>query len=132
MLLLFQTKNYRSFENKMTFSMEPAPKQKDLAYSVLKKEVKGKVKKALCSSVIYGPNAAGKSNVIGAMDLMRQIVLRGNILDCKERLTDTGSPASCFLQLAPNIKHGNEPLFFIWQIFRNQLCIYQARGFGDV
>ncbi len=37
------------------------------------------VHKALSSAVIYGPNASGKTNIIGAMETFKQIVLRGNI-----------------------------------------------------
>lgn len=39
------------------------------------------LQKALCSSVIYGPNASGKSNLIVAVEILKGIVLRGNILE---------------------------------------------------
>lgn len=39
----------------------------------------GKTHKGLSSAVIYEPNASGKTNVIGAMDTFRSIILRGRI-----------------------------------------------------
>ena len=38
MLLEFSVKNYKSFKDKMTFSMLAAPKQKGLDYSVVAKK----------------------------------------------------------------------------------------------
>ncbi len=77
MLLEFKVKNYKSFAEEAVFSMIAAPKQKGLDYSLMKTRVKGKEIKGLSSSVIYGPNASGKTNIIGAMDVLRSIVLRG-------------------------------------------------------
>lgn len=71
MLLEFRTKNYRSFVDETVFSLTAAPKQKGLEYSPLIEKIKGKNVKGLCSSLIYGPNAAGKTNIIGAMDIYR-------------------------------------------------------------
>ena len=100
MLLEFKTKNYKSFADDTRFSMIAAPKQSGLDYSLLKEKVKGKTFKGLCSSVIYGPNAAGKSNIIGAMDVFRAIVLRGNIRNSEERTLP--NPAASALELIPN------------------------------
>lgn len=66
----------------------------------MKEKVKGKEVKALSSSVIYGPNAAGKTNIIGAMDVLRAIVLRGNIRNAEEK--SSPNPASVALELIPN------------------------------
>ena len=33
----------------------------------------------------YGPNAAGKTNIVGAMDVFRAIVLQGNIRNSEEK-----------------------------------------------
>ncbi len=102
MLLEFKTKNYKSFAEDARFSMIAAPKQSGLDYSLLKENVKGKTIKGLCSSVIYGPNAAGKTNIIGAMDVFRAIVLRGNIKNSEEKTSP--NPASSALELIPNNK----------------------------
>ena len=58
--LEFRTKNYKSFVEEAGFSMVAAPKQKGLDYSLMKTKIKGKEIKGLSSSIIYGPNAAGK------------------------------------------------------------------------
>jgi len=102
MLLEFKTRNYKSFVEETSFSMIAAPKQSGLDYSLLKKKVRGKTIKGLCSSVIYGPNAAGKTNIIGAMDVFRAIVLRGNIKNSEEKASP--NPASSALELIPNNK----------------------------
>lgn len=100
MLLEFKTSNYKSFKHEMTFSMVPTT-QKDLQYSVLEEKVGGKTYKGLCSAVIYGPNAAGKTNIIGAMDTFKNIVLRGNIRDARDQ---TANFAANNLMLIPFCK----------------------------
>lgn len=79
MLLEFKTKNYKTFKEDTVFSMSPAPKQKGLDYSLLKEKIGKTAYKGLSSAVIYGPNASGKTNIIGAMDTFKNIILRGNI-----------------------------------------------------
>lgn len=81
MLLEFNANNYKNFANGFVFSMTPNSMQKDLAYSIQTERAGNKEYRALSSAVIYGPNAAGKSNILGAMDTFKQIVQRGNILD---------------------------------------------------
>ena len=103
MLLEFKTKNYKCFVEEACFSMTAAPKQKGLDYSLMKVKTKGsKETKVLSSSVIYGPNAAGKTNIIGAMDVLRAIVLRGNIRNAEEKTSP--NPAASMLELIPNNK----------------------------
>ena len=50
--------------------------------------------------MIYGPTASGKTNIIGAMDTFKSIVLRGNL----RNYDDMGNPntASASLELIPN------------------------------
>ena len=100
MLLEFKFQNYKSFQEEAAFSMMAAPKQKGLDYSLFNIKKHGKDIKGLCSSVIYGSNAAGKTTVIGAMDTFRAIVLRGNIRNSE----DISSPnhAASKLSLIPN------------------------------
>lgn len=100
MLLEFRTRNYKSFVEEASFSMVAAPKQKGLDYSLMKTRIKGKEIRGLSSSVIYGPNAAGKTNIIGAMDVLRSIVLRGNIRNSEEK--SSPNPAAAALELIPN------------------------------
>ena len=109
MLLEFKTKNYKSFVEETSFNMVAAPKQKGLDYSLCTEKIKGKTIKGLSSSVIYGPNAAGKTNIIGAMDVMRAIILRGNIRNSEEK--SSPNPASAALELIPNnSKEQSEPV----------------------
>lgn len=100
MLLNFTVKNYKSFRDKNVFSMVPAPKQKGLDYSICCEKIKRKNVKALCSAVMYGPNASGKTNIIGAMQTFRAIVLRGNIRNSEEQTTPNAAAYS--LELIPN------------------------------
>ena len=80
--------------------MIPAPKQHGLDYSILKEKVGRKNVKGLCSAVIYGPNASGKTNIIGAMDVLRSIVLRGIIRNAEEQ--NSPNKAAYNLDLIPN------------------------------
>ena len=66
----------------------------------MKTKVKGKEIRGLSSSVIYGPNAAGKTNIIGAMDVLRAIILRGNIRNSEEKSSPNAAAAA--LELIPN------------------------------
>lgn len=74
MLLEFQFQNYKSFHGATSFSMKAESEQHGLDYSLF--DVAGD-DKVLCCSAIYGPNAAGKTSIIGAMDALRAIVRRG-------------------------------------------------------
>lgn len=100
MLLKFKIKNYKSFKDECVFSMKVAPKQKGLDYSILSEKIGRNVHKALSSAVIYGPNASGKTNIIGAMETFKQIVLRGNIRNVEVK--DSPNAASNALELIPN------------------------------
>lgn len=105
MLIEFKTENYKSFKEEICFSMISTPKQTGLDYSITKIKFPGikKILKVLCSSVVYGANASGKTNVIGAMDTFRSIVLRGNIKNPEEK--NNFNPASDVLELIPNNKY---------------------------
>ena len=100
MLLEFETENYKSFKDRVKFSMVPAPKQKGLDYSILHKKIVKKEYKALSSAVVYGPNAAGKTNIIGAIQTFKTIVLRGNIRNAPP--SGSENAADYALELIPN------------------------------
>ena len=123
MLLEFKTKNYKSFVEELSFSMLPAPKQKDLETSLLKEKIGGKEIKALSSAVIYGPNASGKSNIISAMDTFKSIVLRGNI---KNGTISEQNVAASALELIPNYRFGNDKptKFYIKFVENNMIFEY--------
>ena len=124
MLLEFTVKNYKSFLDETTFSMKKAAKQTGLNYSLLKESTAGKNKTVvgLCSSVIYGPNAAGKTNIIGAMDVLRAIVLRGNIRNVEGETSP--NTAASMLELIPNNKLTSaQPVEFTVEFFTHEMLI---------
>ena len=100
MLLQFKAENFKSFLDEMDFSMTPAPKQKDLEYSILEHKIGNKTYKGLCSAIIYGPNASGKTDIISAMDVFKEIVLKGNIRNSDELRSPNISEGK--LELIPN------------------------------
>lgn len=120
MLLEFRTRNYKSFADEMVFSMTPAPKQKGLDYSVLTQKAGSKDYKGLCSAVIYGPNASGKTNVIGAMDTFKSIVLRGNINNADAVSLNV---AASSLELVPNCNGSAVPTEFGIRFVDNGLLV---------
>lgn len=101
MLLEFSVENFKSFSEGFTFLMTPAQKQKGLDFSV--KKINSKTR-ALCSSVIYGPNAVGKTSVIAALDFLKKIVVRGNL----RRKFDAEIPDPLIdrMELIPNDQNG--------------------------
>lgn len=123
MLLEFQTENFKSFKDRIIFSMIPAPKQKGLDYSILNTKVGKKDYKALCSAVVYGPNAAGKTNILGAIQTFKSIVLRGNI---KNSAPSSPNPSDYYLELIPNntLKEKKNVFFSIKFIHNNYLINY--------
>ena len=111
MLYEFRASNFKSFRDEFVFSMMPAPKQKGLDYSLLKEKIGRKTAKALCSAVIYGPNASGKTNIISAMGVLKNIVLSGSIHNSNGPITL--NPAANQLDLIPNCNNTNrDPVSF--------------------
>lgn len=108
MLVELRMKNYKSFYNEMIFSMTPAAKQKGLDYSVLHEKVGTKDQKGLCSAVIYGPHASGKTHIINAMETFRAIILRGTINNTDANVS--GNVAASSLKLIPNTHHKPSPV----------------------
>lgn len=108
MFLELRLRNFKSFRNCSALSMVPSSISKDSNYRALKRKIKGigKTQEALCSTLLYGPNASGKSNVIAGAELLRNIVLRGNILDTAIN-KDAFESSSC-LSLAPTASESKE------------------------
>ncbi len=121
MLLEFRTKNYKSFFDELVFSMMAAPKQTGLDYSVQNVKIGSNVYRGLCSAVIYGPNASGKTNIIGAMDSFKSIIMRGHIKN-SDVLTSPNQ-ASSSLELIPNCCGFNEPTSFSVTFIEQDLVI---------
>lgn len=99
MLVNFTFKNFRSFKNEMTLSMEAAPIQ-ELSDAV----VKSCGEELLPVAVMYGANSSGKSNVLKALKAMRDVLLNSVRLNPKDRLD--AEPFSL------DLTSGNEPTSF--------------------
>lgn len=84
MLIEFKCKNFKSFHEGFEFIMKPENRLSEFSYSILKETIGSKVEKALATSVIYGPNAAGKTSIINAMSCFKQIIFKGNIEDSND------------------------------------------------
>lgn len=127
MLLEFKTKNFKSFNDEIAFKLIPEP-IKGIDYSVLHRKINKKEYKALSAAVIYGPNSSGKTNIIGAIEVLKNIVLRGNIKNTEEPTSPNYATAR--LELIPNIKKQmSEPVVFDIRfiaeeiLFEYYLCI---------
>ncbi|MCP4482262.1 MAG: ATP-binding protein [bacterium] len=74
MLIAFSVGNYLSFKDIKTFNMTAASiKEKQEHIFVVNKNIK-----LLKSAVVYGANASGKSNLISAMNFMRNLVINSS------------------------------------------------------
>ena len=73
MIIEFAVENFRSIKSRQVFNMVRA-KTAELEVNSFDPSIDG-VSPLLCSSAIYGANAAGKSNFIKALDAMQDIVL---------------------------------------------------------
>ncbi|MDO4568811.1 MAG: ATP-binding protein [Planctomycetia bacterium] len=91
MLIAFRCKNYKTYQDETVFSMVEdhyLDDTEELEASVVTQQCADIKIRTLIASVIYGPNASGKTNIIEAMDLLKTIVLNGDI-----RTVET--PTSC-------------------------------------
>ena len=76
MLIEFSVSNFRSFRERQTLSMVAAPRMHKRE-NVFKPESKSEKFPALLKvAVVYGPNASGKSNLLKALEVVRQIARR--------------------------------------------------------
>jgi AAA15 family ATPase/GTPase len=73
MLLEFRLANYRSFGEESTFSLVANSDQEHRETNVAETGLRA-LPRALRSSVVYGANASGKSNLLRAMQYMRRLV----------------------------------------------------------
>lgn len=78
MLLTFEVHNFKSFKDGFVFNMRPNLRRKGLDDSLI--EINGGKVNALPTSVIFGANSSGKSNVIDALMAFQTIVRKGNVV----------------------------------------------------
>lgn len=79
MLLDFKMKNFKSFYELSDFTMMAEMNKKDNYDCLMNIKDSGVSKKVLPSAVIYGGNASGKTTLIYAINLMKQIIVNGTI-----------------------------------------------------
>lgn len=80
MLLNFKIKNYKSFYDETEISILANSAKRDLNDRLINVSGKKSVKKnTLPSMVIYGANASGKTSIISAINMLKQIVINGTI-----------------------------------------------------
>ena len=80
MLLDFKMKNYKSFYDETTVSMIADSAKRDFPDRLINiSEKKSIKKKVLPAMVIYGANASGKTSIISAISMLKQIVINGTI-----------------------------------------------------
>ena len=81
MFINFTAGNYRSFRDKMSFSMERRGQTKVLPENSFSSPSLPSRMSLLKSAVIYGANASGKSNLIQALTAMQSVVLHSGVGD---------------------------------------------------
>ncbi|NVO11424.1 MAG: ATP-binding protein [Bacteroidales bacterium] len=100
MLIRFNVANFRSFGEKIEFSLI-ANKERRLSSHY----VKGNGINILKSGVIYGANASGKTNFVKAIDFSKKIIIKG---------IDKINPVNCHFRLKEN--NSNIPTVFNYEI----------------
>lgn len=76
MILNLKLKNYRSYKDEVYYTLEAsASKAKDFNYVTINDY------KVLKTSLMYGPNASGKSNIVRALYELRNLVIKKPSLD---------------------------------------------------
>ncbi len=73
MLIEFSVANFKSILERQTLSMVASADSEHAEKNVI--ELPGETIKYLKSAVVYGPNAAGKSNLLKAMLVLQQLIL---------------------------------------------------------
>ncbi len=77
MILNFTVSNFRSIKDEITLSFEPVTKYREEKKweHLFTYETKNKKYKVLKLAIIYGANASGKTNILIALDFLRDLVL---------------------------------------------------------
>lgn len=110
MLIRFSVKNFLSFKNDVTLSLQSTSiTEHEDTHTFINEDVK-----LLKTAVIYGANASGKSNLIKAMKVMRNLVLNSS----KE------SNATEDISVVPyllNTQTAKEPTIFEIEFIKNKI-----------
>lgn len=119
MLLELKLQNYKSFYNETVISMIADNAKQEYKERLLQIE-DGISKKALPSMVIYGGNASGKTSIISALNLFKQIVINGTIKKQINNIDITKLEITSFIH---NVEKYNEPIHLEIK-FKTKLHIY--------
>ena len=76
MLIEFSVENFMSFRKEATLSLVANTSSEHEETHVVRTGLRGEESRLLRSAAIYGPNAAGKSNLLIALGLMKEIVVK--------------------------------------------------------
>ncbi len=134
MILKFTVKNYRSYKEETTFSMEANASEHKME-NVIEFDIENQNYRVLKSAMIYGPNASGKSNIIRAFKEFRSLILEKNKVDeriniydpFKFELENKNKPCEFTLTfIGPkNIKYQYNIVLNEYLILEEQLLEYQ-------
>jgi AAA15 family ATPase/GTPase len=83
MLIEFSVQNYRSIKERATLSMIASPDDTNSSNVMRDENIDDGV---LRTAVIYGPNASGKSNIVNAMQFLRNFVLTSHMIQKGQKL----------------------------------------------
>lgn len=81
MLIQFSVQNFRSFKDENVLSLDMVGSGKYSDTNAFHCEGLAPKKKLLKSAIIYGANASGKSNLVRALSVMRNIIRKGGVGD---------------------------------------------------
>ncbi|EKO3421066.1 AAA family ATPase [Vibrio fluvialis] len=80
MLLYFSVENFRSIKERVALDLRPAPRLRRHPSHVVSLEMNNKKsQKALRSSVIFGANASGKSNIVKAIRFAKRLIVNPSV-----------------------------------------------------
>ncbi len=119
MLLDFSVRNYRSFYETKSFSMEAQSYSKEASTENVANELSYKVLKSVA---FYGANSSGKSNLINALEMMYFVVTTS----VKLNPTDT-LPYTPFLLLKDN----NTPTLFEVTFLKDGFCYRYGFSYNE-
>lgn len=80
MLLEFKMQNFKSFYDETTISMFADNAKKEYKERLINiNDEKSITKKVIPAMVVYGANASGKTSIISAINMLKQIIINGTI-----------------------------------------------------
>lgn len=91
MLLEFSVRNFRSFRDEHTFSLVASSGTEHLTTHTMPVPGNGE-RRGLRAAVLYGPNASGKTNLLLAMNAMKEIVVKSAVAGQRGDLIEPVDP----------------------------------------